>query len=379
MLTGLKNKRLPAVFFLLLTAAVCVFGLLAQSGTDAKNSNVQASKLNAYYSYCSKLENEYEHFLQSNNPLKGVFNGICPCCGLPIGCNGSGGVYLCNDGYLVNKPVEYRDRFRKNIDIIIKFAELANAEVSVMLVPQPGYILENKLPQPHMQYDDGKLIKEAENRFCDTHINFVRVDDILKKCADNNRQVYYKTDHHWTSAGAYAAYCRFCDVNGLTATSECDFSVKKYGGFLGSIYLRKSVKCVPPDEIEIWKSLKSLSNISVEIEEGENTVKSETAFFMTHIDDGDKYSVFLDGNHSFVRIKNAASNGGRLLIIRDSFAQVFAPFLADNYSEIILLDMRYYKHSVLKLINDEAINEVLFLYSFGVFAKDTDIAWCVRE
>lgn len=377
MLTGLKNKRLPAVFFMLAAAVMCVFALLTPHSTCGQNSAVHKSEQNTVSTFYCQIEKAYELYLKSGNPLDGVYSGVCPCCGLPFGCNGSSGVYLCDDGYLVNKPVDYQDRFFKNIDIIKRFAELVDVKVNVMIAPQAGYILENKLPEPHMKYDDAELITEAENKLDGTNINFIRIDGILKSCAED-LQVCYRTDHHWTSAGAYTAYCRFCEANGLAPTPESGYTITKYGGFYGSVRSRNPVKSVPPDEIEIWQSQKSAKNISVEIEENEKTAKSDTPFFAEHIDDGDKYAVFLDGNHSLVRIKNTASNGGKLLIVRDSFAQALAPFLADNYSEIIMVDMRYYKRSVLKLIDNEAIDEVLFMYSMGVLAKDTDIAWCIR-
>ena len=98
-------------------------------------------------------------------------------------------------------------------------------------------------------------------------------------------------------------------------------------------------------------------------------------FFYDHIDEDDKYPVFLDGNHALTEITNSNAKGGTLVMIKDSFSHCLAPFLAENYSKTIMVDMRYYKNSVSDLIKAENPEQVLVVYGIDNIATDTDIVW----
>lgn len=98
-------------------------------------------------------------------------------------------------------------------------------------------------------------------------------------------------------------------------------------------------------------------------------------FFYDHIDEDDKYPVFLDGNHALTEITNSNAEGGTLVMIKDSFGHCLAPFLAENYSKIIMVDMRYYKNSVSDIIKAENPEQVLVMYGIDNIATDTDIVW----
>ena len=95
-----------------------------------------------------------------------------------------------------------------------------------------------------------------------------------------------------------------------------------------------------------------------------------------HLNEDDKYPVFLDGNHALTKVKNGnAPANTRLLVIKDSFSHCFVPFLADNYSEILMVDLRYYKKPVSELAKNEHFGDVLILYGLDNLATDTDIAF----
>ena len=84
--------------------------------------------------------------------------------------------------------------------------------------------------------------------------------------------------------------------------------------------------------------------------------------------------MYLDGNHSLVRVRNGAPDAqGRLLVIRDSFASCFGCFLADAFEEIVLVDLRYYRSPVSELLAAEDFERVLVLYSVGNFMTDSNI------
>ena len=113
----------------------------------------------------------------------------------------------------------------------------------------------------------------------------------------------------------------------------------------------------------------------VTIQEGKNTEEYKSMFFLRHLQEDDKYPVFLDGNHSLVRIQNKNSDGPKLLLIKDSFAHCMVPFLTNHYSEIVMVDMRYYKLPVSELMEQEGIDQVLMLYGLDNISTDTDLVY----
>ena len=99
-------------------------------------------------------------------------------------------------------------------------------------------------------------------------------------------------------------------------------------------------------------------------------------FFYTHLDEDDKYPVFLDGNHPYTVIKNKnAATDEKLLVVKDSFAHSLVPFLADHYAEIIMVDMRYYSLPLQPIVEQEKVDKILFLYSIDNLSTDGDIGF----
>ena len=92
----------------------------------------------------------------------------------------------------------------------------------------------------------------------------------------------------------------------------------------------------------------------------------------------DKYSMFLGGNQPLCVIRNENADGGRLLVIRDSYSDSLAPFLALNYSEVHLFDLRYNRTPISAYAAENGIDEVLVLYSAANFTTDTNLPLMAR-
>jgi len=99
-------------------------------------------------------------------------------------------------------------------------------------------------------------------------------------------------------------------------------------------------------------------------------------FFPDHLKEDDKYPVFIDGNHALTEITNTNAERGTLVVIKDSFSHCMAPFLAENYKKVVLLDLRYYKmENVSALVQREKPEQLLVLYGIDNLATDTDLVW----
>ncbi len=316
---------------------------------------------------------DFEKYLSDQFAGRQFLVGLNSYFNLFSGRNGANGIYSGSDGYLINLPTAFdRTNIQKNIDKFNAFQKNVDHKIQFMIVPSTGYIMEEKLPKLHNVYHDREILDCINNNLNDG-FNFLDItgEFIAEKA---NAQLYYKTDHHWTSKGAYLAYQNYCLAIGLNATPESEYDISSYPDFYGTTYSKSALWMKQPDHIEIWQS-RHPQNITVEILDSEQETKSSRLFFEEHLNEDDKYPIYLDGNHGFVRITNKSSNGGKLLMIKDSYGQCLAPFFADNYSEIVMIDLRYYKQPVSELVQQEGFDDIFAVYGLDTFVTDSNIIW----
>lgn len=367
----ISSKILITVFtvFIALMGILYIFAPKVEFSETEKRYLASAPKLTFSSIKDGSFSENFETFLADQTPMRTLFVSVNAYFELFKGNNGSNGVYLGKDGWLIEKPFERENRLKINMGRIKEFSKGLSLPVSMVAVPSKGYICSDKLPANSMEYLDGEyneIIKESADiiRFIDITSEF------LNSAAKD--AYYYKTDHHWTSEGAYAAYELICRESGLKKAEKSDFGIEKTNGFYGTSYSKACYTLSKPDTVELFINKKTGGKANVTIIEGGIKTNSGNMFFKEHLKEGDKYLTFLDGNHSLVKIKTGNS-GGRLLLIKDSFAHCIAPFLAENFSEIIMIDLRYYKESIEKLIESEKITDVMFLYSIENLCTARDI------
>ncbi len=305
-------------------------------------------------------------------PFRDFFVGINSYYELLTGRNGVSGVYKCKDGYLIATPQELDEELcKRNVERFAEFAKQQGLPSTLMVVPTAGYIMEEELPANHDRYEDDKIFDIIqENK---GELNFIDLRDTFQKSKENT-QLYYKTDHHLTSAGAYVMYQQFCKQNGIEPVTE--FSEKEIlKDFYGTNYSKSGLWMEKPDEVEIWHSA-SGNQFEVTIDDSTEKQTYDSLYFYEHDKNMDKYPVFLDGNHSLVTVRNKdCHNGKKLLIIKDSFAHCFTTFLCEDYEEIYMIDLRYYRNSVSDFIEQNEVNELLYLYGADNISSSTDTAW----
>ena len=233
--------------------------------------------------------------------------------------------------------------------------------VDLILVPSAGYILQDQIKGIHDEYTDDAIIDSiyalaGENVVC---YDLISVYQNLSSDA----QLYYRTDHHWTSYGAYKAYEMYMQCQQRSYRSAGDFTVESHSGFRGSVYSRSGLWLTPAEEIQLWYG----SDLTVQTQDGSYT----SPFFRDRLEEADMYTVFLDGNQPIVRIRNENNAGqGKLLVIRDSYANCIGPMLAESYEEVVMVDLRYYTGSLSLLQEQEQFTNILVMYSIGNFMTD---------
>lgn len=317
----------------------------------------------------------FENYFADHFPLRNMWVGVDAYANLIEGNNGSGGVYNADDGYLINEPVSEDNRIDTNLRTLTDFNQSIDVKMTFLLVPSTGYIMKDKLPPTHKEYHDDEYFNTIKKTLKQNNIQFVDVRSRFKSETQSGNQIYYRTDHHWTSFGAYTAYNQLMNTLGKTPAKKSTFKVESYPDFYGTTYSTSGFWLNMSDSVELWKNPKNDNKIKLDITEGNDTNSYDSLFFPKHLEEDDKYPVFIDGNHAMETITNDNVKSGKLLVVKDSFAHCIAPFLAENYHTVTLVDPRYYKNSVSKLIKEGKYDEVLVLYGIDNFATDTDLAW----
>ena len=104
------------------------------------------------------------------------------------------------------------------------------------------------------------------------------------------------------------------------------------------------------------------------------TKKTTSLYDSSKLKTRDKYGVFLGGNTSVIDIKTVSTSQKRLLVVKDSFADCFIPFLTPHYREIVVVDPRYYSGTMQDIMDTYRITDALILYSGNTFFTDNNIS-----
>lgn len=311
--------------------------------------------------YSSEM-NEYinDHFIFRDAWVK--INSFAQ---ISTGKDENNGVYIGKDGYLFEK-LEINEKEINNIEYSAKkinsIAESINVPVYSMIVPNSIYINSDKLPEFITSADHREIISSMYSIMENT-ININVTDSI--QVGNQTEQLYFKTDHHMTSAGSHILYREFAKVADITYYT--DFIQEKVSdNFLGTFDAKSQVLNQEPDNIYIYKNEYN-QDLEKVIYDTETT---DSIFETSYLSKRDKYSYFLNGNNSKVEVHTKQENGKKLLIIKDSYSHNFVQFLCGNYEEIHLIDPRYYRSIIKNYVEENEITEVLFLYNVSNLTHD---------
>lgn len=316
-------------------------------------------------------QTDLEAWTADQFPGRDAFMGINTYWTFASGRNALQDVYLCQEDYLINAPVTLNlSTFETNLTRFNGFAASCGVPASMVLVPSAGWLKEDLLPAGHLEYHDDLLFERAGELLTD--VTFYDFRQALL-AADEVGQVCYRTDHHLTAFGNYTLYDAWMTAKGESALDAADYAIEEVGGFRGTTWSGSGYWLTPAESVELWDSG---AEVSVTITDGgKEPIYADSLFFRDHLEELDLYPVYLDGNHCEVGIVNEDAPERTLLIIKDSYAHCFAPFLTEHYETIYLLDLRYYRGEVSTFIEENGVDEVLFFYGAETLLTDTNSAW----
>ena len=374
----MKNKLIIGGFLLMLAAFVAVFALPAdEKSIESENRTItELPTLSRSNIFSGKFASQFEEFTGDNiafrfalttasRQLDGI-KGITPHDGAVISTTKDIGTGSTIKMTLLFTEDAVMEMYRKNsatekmyTDAVNLYAKKLpeNIELYNMLIPTQ---LEFQKPiYKNLQDSQSEAIEEMYGML-DERVKSVNVCDTMKEHMDE--YIYLRSDHHWTPLGAYYAYREFMLTEGSHSVKNTDYEKHEIKGFLGYLYDRVNTQGIAkqPDTIE-WYDVDTEGSIDVKMHKIVGGKLTEYEGVM-YDEEKQNYSFFFGSDHPIVEMTNSKNAGGKtILVIKDSYANAFAPWLITSYAKVVLVDPRIYKGGFDTILKKFEPDEVLIM------------------
>lgn len=366
-------KRLPGVIFMVLLLGLAGKEALSHQRTYSpveKRELQTRPEISITKVLDGRFQKKYESYLRDQFPGRDHWVSFQTDMELFMGKNEIHNVYIGKNHYLLEHYTEKEfdpQQISKNLQALEKFVGKTkqNADVYVMMVPTKSWVLREKLPAFAPHYKEQKFYDALQQKLEKEDV-LISVEPVLD--AHKEEEIYYRTDHHWTTLGAWYAYEQY---------------TKAVGGDLQRAQGKKKFRCISKDfygttyakinyarqadKIEIYEPA---DKQRVVYNMGEK--KTKTLYDFSFLKTADQYSVFTGGNQAVLEITGGIKNGKTLLLIKDSFANSILPFLAEDYEKLVVVDLRQLNVSGDRLLEMFSPTDILILYNSAQFAQDKE-------
>lgn len=322
--------------------------------------------------FSGKFTKKFESYTTDQFAFRDSWTTLKAGSELSLGKKENKGVYLCEGETLV-EGYEAPDKQQLDINIaaVKSLAEKAGVPVYLALVPGIAESRAGILPK-NAPNDSQKDVID----YCYERSGAINVDMLSAMTAHADEYIYYRTDHHWTSLGAYYGYVSLMEAMGKAPPPLSAYERETVSEeFYGTVYSKSGISWISPDSIEIFVPQDKMTEVF-------NYPKDEPVasnmYNFDFLSKKDKYSMFMGGNTPLITVKTKNADSPSLLVIRDSYMDSLTPFLQNNFSKIHIMDLRYYKtklmdSTVSDYIAENDIDEVLICYSVYNFGTDTNV------
>lgn len=366
-------KRLPGVIFMVLLLGLAGKEALSHQRTYSpveKRELQTRPEISITKVLDGRFQKKYESYLRDQFPGRDHWVSFQTDMELFMGKNEIHNVYIGKNHYLLEHYTEKEfdpQQISKNLQALEKFVGKAkqNADVHVMMVPTKSWVLREKLPAFAPHYKEQKFYDALQQKLEKEDV-LISVEPVLD--AHKEEEIYYRTDHHWTTLGAWYAYEQYTKAVG--GDLQMAQGKKKFRciskDFYGTTYAKINY-ARQADKIEIYEPADKLR---VVYNMGEK--KTKTLYDVSFLKTADQYSVFTGGNQAVLEITGGIKNGKTLLLIKDSFANSILPFLAEDYEKLVVVDLRQLNVSGDRLLEMFSPTDILILYNSAQFAQDKE-------
>lgn len=374
-----KDKINRKRYHLILTITVIALVILLDAGmilipdqtsSDMENRTLQTfPKLTVSTLLSGKFESEFETYIADQFPFRNKWITLESTVSRMFGKTESNDIFLAKNGYLIQNfhtpSAEQYTSILEGYKGIAKLTEGTDITLNAMIVPTAVNIYSNKLPWGAVTDDQNSFLSQLQSDLSSSGINWINLTDTFEAC-DKETQLYYRTDHHWTSDAAflaYQAYNKALELEDSTTYSKNMIS----DSFEGTLSASSGMRTSETDEIYAYLP-NQVTDYTVSLT-AENT-KSASVFDTKSLSTRSQYNVFFGGNHPEVVIDSASESHKILMVFKDSYANCFVPFLIPDYAKIIMIDPRYYTEDIAEAIQSNNVTDILFLYNANTAAED---------
>lgn len=360
-------------YAIFITALFCAFiGVFLVAGAVSPDREVsgreplqQLPKPTVETVFKGEFMTDFEKYCNDQFYARDTWVGLKAAAELAIGKHENNKVYVCENDTLISRfDPPAQKQIDTNVGYLNTFVENAGVPVYFSLIPGQATIWADKLPAGAPNADQKAIIDSVY-----AQVKAKNYDTYQGLWDHKSEDIYYRTDHHWTSLGAYYGYASLMKALGMEPVALDKYQKTVVtDGFYGTTFSTSGVPHIKPDAIWTYvpdTGIKVTSYFTDKPTEGK-------LYHPSALEKIDKYTYFLGGNQPLSIIKNPGVTGPKILILRDSYTDSLVPFLTAHFSEIHLFDLRYNRNSVPKYIKDNGIDTALILYSVPNFVTDTN-------
>ena len=316
-----------------------------------------------------KFMEDFEDYITDQFPLRDRWIRLKALSERALGKQENNGVYLGADGQTLFAQFSAPDpdALAQRMGYVNKLADNLDVPVYFSIIPDKSYVWADRLPANAPNVDDG-WINGTAKALAGQRLRYIDLYGAL-----NGDDVFYRTDHHWTTMGAYQGYAALAGaMNGSSAVLDYEPTLVS-DSFYGTTYSSSGAGWIKPDEMYTWVPEGGENGRLLVYRYPEGEPVEGSLYDLSRLEVKDKYSMFLGGNQPLCFIHNPEGQNGRLLVVRDSYSDSLAPFLSLDYQEVHLFDLRYNNTSLKQYVANYHIDQVLVLYSASNFSTDANL------
>lgn len=285
-------------------------------------------------------------------------------------------VYTVGDQMIQSFKSYDKEDLEKAVGAVNLFVERhPDLQTYIMIAPTAQEFNMNELPSYAGLLSEKSFIDDVYKSL----EGITAIDCLSHLAGHSDEYIYYRTDHHWTSYGAYCAYSAAAKSLGYSALGQSSFNIETASSdFRGTLFSRTLDDGVTPDVMTYYHPSSGEQKVHMECRDGTKVNTYDSLYVREFLEKKDKYSSFTGSNVPIVDIKTGVENGKSLLIIKDSYAHSLVPFLANHYSRITMVDLRYIKVDLNRLIKLSDYDQALIMYNAITFAQDAQTVNLLR-
>lgn len=360
---------LTALFLGAIFVFAILFWLLPDKAMSERENRTlaQAPKVTVERILDGKFTADIAEYMADQFPARDFFVTLKAAAETALGRGGNNGVLFGTDETLVTREdLPSLDNMKTNLSAIAAFSAYCDSvgvPVTTAITGRNADVLDHTLPAYYGSAYSDRLWTNLQTEADAAGAALLNLRDPLRARAQAGEYVYYRTDHHWTTLGAYYGYAEIAEAMGLTPAPLSDFDRRTVSlTFYGTTWSTAGASWINPDTMEFFRFEGDETYVTSVLDTGNE--RNFVGFYdLDYLAKKDKYSAFIGGNNALVTVtKDGGEDRDTLLLFKDSFAHAAVPFLAQHY-DLIIVDLRYYKQAPVTLIDEYGIDAVLFLYN----------------